>query len=171
MNKPSFLPEKEEQKQSNKGDFKSKCTTILEKIKEIDEGKYHELNTIFHSRYFKDNIRKNVIVGFYGQLVNELKALKPTEATPMVATPPKAKPAPKPKMAPKVAKEETKKTTKKVAKEETKKTTKKVAKKETKKTTKKVAKKVTKKTTKKVAKKVTKKTTKKATKKTTKKKR
>ncbi|HLE11371.1 MAG TPA: hypothetical protein VI754_08995 [Bacteriovoracaceae bacterium] len=78
MTLPAFLKEKLEVKESNKGNFKDKCLQVLEQIKHFNEEKYKQLSTTFHAYYDNENIQKKKIIGFYGQLVNELKQLRHT---------------------------------------------------------------------------------------------
>ncbi len=82
MSLDEFLKEKqalEDAKEaSKKKDFHDKCVHILGQIKEKSEEKYHELSQLFHSRFSSPNIQRKVIMGFYAQLVGEMKALDPT---------------------------------------------------------------------------------------------
>ena len=175
---PSFLKDKPKEKKSQKGNFREKCSTILNQIKNLSEEKYQELSTIFRKHYDFENIKKKKIIGFYGQLVNEFKKLqsgtfssinnstkeikKQVHAT-KTQVMKKAKEVTK--KVEKVKEEVKEEVKKKVAKKTAKKVEKKTAKKVEKKTAKKVAKKTAKKVAKKTAKKVAKKTAKKKTKK------
>lgn len=165
---------------AQKADFREKCLALLEQIKEINEERYNELLNTFRSRYDKMNIQKKKILGFYGQLKNELATLKDQagieikKTTQKVVNHSRVLQSAREKIEEKIDKETkkvkevvktVKKTTKKVAtslatKKKEKAAAEGTAKKKTKKTAKKTAKKAAKKTAKKTAKK---KTAKKAT--------
>ncbi|MEK6626383.1 MAG: hypothetical protein AABY86_15545 [Bdellovibrionota bacterium] len=97
MSLSEFLKEKQSQNEdedeakeaSRKKDFQNKCLLILTQIKEKSEEKYHELSHLFHSRFSSPNIQRKVIMGFYAQLMNEMKALGP--APTLTQTAPKVK--------------------------------------------------------------------------------
>lgn len=82
MSLPPFLKEKmniqdnEAKKIVDKTDFHNKCIELLAEIKSFNEEKYTELSHLFHEKFNNLNTKKKVILGFYGQLVNELKSLK-----------------------------------------------------------------------------------------------
>ncbi len=187
---PNFLnkdKKKNKDGKAKKADFREKCLLLLEQIKEINEERYNELLNTFRSRYDKMNVQKKKLLGFYGQLKNELSSLKDQagieikKTTQKVANHTRVIQQAREKIEDKIEREKkkvketvknVKKTTKKVASDLKKKAAKKVTKKAaSKKTAKKTAKKVTKKAApKKTAKKVTKKATpKKTAKKVTKK--
>ncbi|MBI2520179.1 MAG: hypothetical protein HYV97_07170 [Bdellovibrio sp.] len=90
MSLDEFLKEKQTQEEANeaskKKDFHDKCILILGKIKEKSEEKYHELSHLFHSRFSSPNIQRKVIMGFYAQLMNEMRALDPTPTLTQAAT-------------------------------------------------------------------------------------
>ena len=73
----AFLKEREKnkEKQSNKNDFRSKCLKLLDQIKGISEEKYSDLNAIYIKNFSSPTIQKKRVIGFYGQLKNELNAL------------------------------------------------------------------------------------------------
>ncbi|TNE99558.1 MAG: hypothetical protein EP326_07910, partial [Deltaproteobacteria bacterium] len=79
---PNFLKEmnkqKEKNKKSNKGDFREKCLHLLDKLKNLNEERYNEMNKVFHDQYNKINIQKKKILGFYAQLKNEIKTYQDT---------------------------------------------------------------------------------------------
>jgi len=80
MGMPAFLQKQQEDqaknRKSNKGNFRSRCILLLNLIKTYDENRYHELHRVFHAKYDKENIQKKVILGFYGQLKNEIRQFK-----------------------------------------------------------------------------------------------
>jgi hypothetical protein len=80
---PGFLQQKgkndDKNKKSKKGDFREKSLKLLEQIKTYNEAKYQELNKAFNNNFDSVNIQKKKILGFYAQLVAELKVLR-TEA-------------------------------------------------------------------------------------------
>ena len=141
MSLPDFFNKKEEshkKKFKPKNDFRQKCLNVLAEIKKFNEERYNELSKHFHAKFNHVNVQKKKLLGFYGQLVNELKSFT-QKADPIIK-----KTTKNIKKVAKKAEKKLKETKKKVAKKATKKKTakKKVAKKTTKK---KVAKKVTKK--------------------------
>jgi len=80
MGMPAFLQKQQEDqaknKKSNKGNFRGKCLQLLNVVKSYNEERYHELHRVYHAKYDKDNIQKKVILGFYGQLKNEIRQFK-----------------------------------------------------------------------------------------------
>jgi hypothetical protein len=91
MSISEFLKKKQEKKDkksdSRKNDFRSKCEDLLAQIKTYNEERHEELVKIFKSRYDNMNIQKKKILGFYGQLVGELKSLKEKAGENILATP------------------------------------------------------------------------------------
>ncbi|MBT3586057.1 MAG: hypothetical protein HN509_14215 [Halobacteriovoraceae bacterium] len=159
---PAFLQDKDSKKKKNKqkakGDFREKCLKLLEQIKGLNEEKYHQLSKTFKDKYDKANIQKKIILGFYAQLVSEVKKLTDSAQDKFMTSSVVIK---KYEAPVKEAVQKVKKATEKIKKNGAQKTAKKVAK-----TVKKAAKKATK-NAKKAAKKVTK-TAKKAAKKVSK---
>ena len=153
MSLPNFFKNKEEnhkKKSKPKNDFRQKCLNVLGEIKNFNEQRYLELSKLFHSKFNHVNVQKKKLLGFYGQLIDELKSFK-DKADPIIKKT-KSNIQKVAKRAEKTLKESAKKKTtkKKAAKKKT--TKKKAAKKKT------AKKKATKKTTKKkVAKKKAKK--------------
>ena len=132
---PDFFKRQEEKKKNgkknkkkNKGDFRVKCRAKLNRIKELSQERYEELNKVFASRYDKDNIQKKMILGFHGQLANEIAKLSSAAgpifkaAVPMKKSVEVKKPKPTKKAEKKVEKKEAK-TEKKVTKKAAAKTT------------------------------------------------
>jgi hypothetical protein len=80
MSLPDFLKDKEDKKKNphhgHKGDFRQKILALLQEIKALNEERYTELNRAFHGQYDKMNIQKKRLMGFYGQLVEELRRLR-----------------------------------------------------------------------------------------------
>jgi hypothetical protein len=77
---PKFLQKNSEIKtpkkdENKKQEFREKCIDLLNKIKEKNEKKYHELQKVFHSKFDKINIQKKFILGFYAQLKKEFHEL------------------------------------------------------------------------------------------------
>ena len=75
----NFKPQDQttKKKTRDKTDFRQKCLHLLDQIKEVNEERYHDLIKMFHSRFNSIHIQKKLIMGFYAQLINELKHLRP----------------------------------------------------------------------------------------------
>lgn len=137
-------PKKEDNK---KQEFRNKCIDLLNKIKELNEKKYHELQKVFHSKFDKINIQKKFILGFYAQLKKEFNDILSSKEVKKKKVAKKATPSKKKTTKKKVAKKKV--TKKKVTKKKVTKKKKKTASKKKKTTSKKkvAKKKVTKKKT------------------------
>ena len=88
MTFPSFLkPNKENDRKRkkvfNKDAVKHRCIELLHKIKEENQEAYHKLHKEFRARFDTQNIKKQLIIGFQGQLIQELNKLQKSEDTPM----------------------------------------------------------------------------------------
>ena len=100
MSLPDFIKDNKqnEDKTSEKKDgFSEKCQDILAKIKKLDQVKHDELSKTFQSQYCGPNVQKKKLIGFYGQLVSELKILEERNNKGLLIpkTPIKSSPPPK----------------------------------------------------------------------------
>ncbi|MCF8060236.1 MAG: hypothetical protein K9K67_13125 [Bacteriovoracaceae bacterium] len=84
---PDFLKNKNKPKKGKKKqDFRERCLELLEKIKEVNNDRYHELLKTFRDRYDKINVPKKVISGFYAQLVQEYNTLRESAGETIIKT-------------------------------------------------------------------------------------
>lgn len=86
MSLPNFFNKKKDNQKKNfkpKNDFRQKCLNVLSEIKSFNEDRYVELSRHFHSKFNHVNVQKKKLLGFYGQLIDELKSLK-QKTTPII---------------------------------------------------------------------------------------
>lgn len=87
---PDFLNKNKKQKKDKVFDpqvFMTKCQSVLEEIKGLNEERYKKLYRQFRNDFDNaTNIQKKKIKGFYAQLVQELKALQGSAQDRLYAT-------------------------------------------------------------------------------------